>query len=37
MTPVHHQNHTTWECKNHIALIPKYRKTAIFGVTTSQK
>ena len=33
MTPVHHQNHATWECKYHVVFIPKYRKKAIFGVT----
>jgi putative transposase len=24
-------NHTTWECKYHIVIIPKYRRKAIFG------
>lgn len=24
-------NHTEWECKYHVVLIPKYRKKAIFG------
>ena len=33
MTPVHHQNHATWECKYHVVFIPKYRKKAIFGIT----
>ena len=33
MTPVHHQNHATWEGKYHAVFIPKYRKKAIFGVT----
>ena len=33
MTPVHHQNPATWECKDHVVFIPKYRKKAIFGVT----
>ena len=26
-----HLNHSTWECKYHVAFTPKYRKKAIFG------
>jgi REP element-mobilizing transposase RayT len=32
MTPGHHQNPATWECKDHVVFIPKYRKKAIFGI-----
>ena len=33
MTPVHHQNPATWECKYGVVFIPKYRKKALFGIT----
>ena len=25
------QNHTTWDCKYHVAFIPKYRRKVLFG------
>lgn len=29
-------SHTTWECKNHIVFIPKYRKRALFGTVKKE-
>jgi putative transposase len=26
-----HLNHSTWDCKYHIVIIPKYRKNALYG------
>ena len=31
MTDYNHLNHTTWECKYHVVIIPKYRKKVLFG------
>ena len=25
------QKHTTWECKYHVVIVPKYRKKVLFG------
>ena len=31
MTDYNHLNHTTWDCKFHVVIIPKYRKKILFG------
>jgi putative transposase len=31
MREVNGLNHTRWECKDHIVLIPKYRRKVLFG------
>ena len=31
MREVNSLNHTRWECKYHIVIIPKYRKKVLFG------
>ena len=31
MTEYNHLNHTTWDCKYHVVIIPKYRKKILFG------
>ena len=36
MSEYNHLNHTTWDCKYHIAIIPKYRRKVLFGQLRQQ-